>query len=72
MIGRIELNGGFSTLVSILDSAPGNPPLKLAESLDPFFTTKEQGMGIGLFIARPIVQTHRARTWEENELELLV
>lgn len=67
VIGRTELNGGSSALVSISDSGPGIPSEKLAEIFDPFFTTKQQGMGIGLSIARTIVQAHRGRIWAENQ-----
>jgi signal transduction histidine kinase len=69
VIGRTELNGGSSALISISDSGPGIPPEKLAGVFDPFFTTKQQGMGIGLSIARTIVQAHRGRIWAENQPE---
>jgi signal transduction histidine kinase len=69
VIGRIELNGGSSAIISISDSGPGIPSEKLTYVFDPFFTTKKQGMGIGLSIARTIVQAHRGRIWAENQTE---
>ena len=69
VIGRTELNGGSSAILSICDSGPGIPPEKLANVFDPFFTTKTQGMGIGLSIARTIVQAHQGRIWAENQPE---
>jgi signal transduction histidine kinase len=68
LIGRTEIKGA-SALVSISDSGPGIPEEKRAVIFDPFFRTKQQGMGIGLSIARPIVQAHKGRIWAENHRE---
>ena len=67
VIGRTELNGDASAVVSISDSGPGIPQDKLNEIFDPFYTTKEQGMGIGLSIARTIVLAHNGQIWAENQ-----
>jgi signal transduction histidine kinase len=67
VIGRTELSGSSTALISISDSGPGISPEKLNEVFDPFFTTKKQGMGIGLSIARTIVQAHKGRIWAENQ-----
>lgn len=67
VIGRTELNGGSSAVISITDSGPGIPADKLAQVFDPFFTTKDQGMGIGLSIARTIILAHKGQIWAENQ-----
>jgi C4-dicarboxylate-specific signal transduction histidine kinase len=67
VIGRTELNGGSTAVISISDSGPGIPPDKLAQVFDPFFTTKDQGMGIGLSIARTIILAHKGQIWAENQ-----
>ncbi|WFU18512.1 ABC transporter substrate binding protein [Bradyrhizobium sp. CB3481] len=67
VIGRTELNGGSSAVISISDSGPGIPADRLAQVFDPFFTTKDQGMGIGLSIARTIILAHKGQIWAENQ-----
>ncbi|MCC8953185.1 histidine kinase [Bradyrhizobium sp. Pear77] len=67
IIGRTEVNGAESAVISISDSGPGIPQDRLNEIFDPFFTTKEQGMGIGLSIARTIVLAHSGQLWAENQ-----
>jgi len=44
--------------VSVRDNGPGIPPEKLQEIFKPFYTTKNQGTGLGLPISRKIVEGH--------------
>lgn len=52
--------------VSVTDSGPGIEPTTLPRLFEPFYTTKTNGMGMGLSIARTIIQAHRGRIWAEN------
>jgi signal transduction histidine kinase len=62
VIGRAELNGKKSAVVSISDSGPGIPPDRLTQIFDPFFTTKEQGWGSGSPSRAPLFWRTRAES----------
>nr|WP_233285367.1 ATP-binding protein [Bradyrhizobium acaciae] len=47
-----------SILISVEDSGPGIDQENLGRIFHPFFTTKPQGMGMGLAICRSIVESH--------------
>jgi signal transduction histidine kinase len=53
--------------VCVSDNGPGIPPDQLNRIFDPFFTSKHEGMGMGLSISRTIVEAHGGKLWAENE-----
>jgi two-component system sensor kinase FixL len=53
-------------LVSVTDTGSGITPEMRAQLFQPFVTTKQQGMGVGLSISRTIIESHGGRIWAES------
>jgi C4-dicarboxylate-specific signal transduction histidine kinase len=53
-------------LVGVRDSGPGLDMRSLDRLFDSFYTTKPQGLGMGLAISRSIIEAHGGRLWAEN------
>jgi signal transduction histidine kinase len=58
---------GPSAEIRVADSGPGIAAGDLQSVFNPFFTTKPQGMGMGLAIVRTIVEAHRGKISAENK-----
>lgn len=52
--------------ISVSDTGSGFGEDAHANLFQPFFTTKETGMGVGLSISRTIIETHGGRLWAET------
>jgi signal transduction histidine kinase/sugar lactone lactonase YvrE len=59
-------NGDQMVRVSVSDRGSGIPPEMLTRIFDPFVSTKESGLGMGLAICQAIVQAHGGQLWAEN------
>jgi len=49
--------------VSVRDTGSGLPALDVEQVFEPFYTTKSDGIGIGLAISRSIVEAHGGAIW---------
>ena len=49
-----------------MDHGPGISVDKLKTVFEPFYTSKAEGMGMGLSIARTIVEAHNGLIWAKN------
>jgi signal transduction histidine kinase len=50
-------------LISVSDTGVGLPPEQADQIFRAFFTTKENGTGMGLPISRSIIESHGGRLW---------
>jgi two-component system sensor kinase FixL len=55
--------------ISVVDSGIGIPAEMEKNLFNPFFTTKPQGMGVGLSICRTIIESHGGKLWPEPNPE---
>jgi PAS domain S-box-containing protein len=63
---RIELDGKHVRL-AVQDSGVGFDPEAVDRLFEPFYTTKQDGMGIGLSVSRSIIEAHRGRLWATRD-----
>jgi C4-dicarboxylate-specific signal transduction histidine kinase len=63
---RTELDGNDVVLISVCDAGAGIAEGKLEQVFEPFFTSKANGMGLGLSVSRTIVNAHGGKLWAEH------
>ncbi len=62
-------NGNGAVIVSVIDGGGSIPEEKMEQIFESFFTTKEQGMGLGLSVCRTIIAAHRGKLWATNNAD---
>jgi two-component system sensor kinase FixL len=66
LVIRAGRDGNGDVLVSVRDSGPGFPSGMAEKLFEPFFSTKAEGTGMGLAIARSILEAHGGTLSAEN------
>ena len=66
---RTAGNGGTRVVVTVDDSGPGLEPGTLERVFQPFFTTRPEGIGMGLAICMSIIEAHCGSISAENRPE---
>jgi len=62
---RTERDEGDRVRLTVQDSGVGFDPHAVDRLFEAFYTTKRDGMGIGLSVSRSIVESHHGRLWAE-------
>jgi signal transduction histidine kinase len=63
---RSQLSDQGNIVVNVADSGIGLDPRNRDRIFDSFFTTKPEGMGMGLAISNTIIQAHHGQLWAES------
>jgi signal transduction histidine kinase len=63
MLIKSELESSGKVQVTVEDSGSGIDPKDIDKIFSSFFTTKIEGMGMGLSICRSIIESHGGRLW---------
>lgn len=66
---RLALTEEGHARIRVADRGTGIPPSVRERLFTPFFSTKQEGMGMGLNICRSIIEFHRGRLWVEDNLK---
>ena len=66
IVSKLEKN---AVQVSVTDRGVGIPEKKLEQVFERFFTTKKEGMGLGLSICRSIIDAHEGKIWATNNAD---
>ena len=69
--GRLTLTGkneGNTVEIAIADTGPGISADRLARIMQPFYTTKARGLGLGLAISRLIVEKNRGELLVDSQV----
>jgi PAS domain S-box-containing protein len=59
----IQAHPGGQVCLSVDDAGVGLDPAGMDRLYQPFYTTKSNGMGIGLSVSRSIIESHQGRLW---------
>jgi len=60
---RTERDEGDRVLLSVKDAGIGFDPQTADRLFETFYTTKNDGMGVGLCVSRSIIESHQGRLW---------
>ena len=62
---QLRIDDGEATL-SVSDNGPGLPDAPSERLFEPLFSTRPEGLGMGLSISRSIIEAHQGRIWIDD------
>jgi signal transduction histidine kinase len=65
LLVKSKVDDGACLMVSLEDTGTGINPEDIQRIFNPLFTTKSNGMGMGLSICRSIIEAHGGKLWVE-------
>ena len=63
LVIRTERDGSDHIRLAVQDAGVGIDPQNARKLFEAFYTTKSNGMGIGLSVSRSIIESHQGRIW---------
>jgi signal transduction histidine kinase len=63
LLVRTERDAGDRVRLSVIDAGIGFDPQAKDKLFDAFYSTKDDGMGVGLSVSRSIIQNHQGQLW---------
>ena len=63
LVIKTERDDGDRVRLSVQDAGPGFDPQAVERLFEAFYTTKSNGMGMGLSVSRSIIESHQGRLW---------
>ena len=68
LVIQADVDDRGQVLVSVRDSGTGLDPQHLEQAFEAFYTTKAEGVGMGLSISRSIIEAHGGRLWASGNI----
>jgi PAS domain S-box-containing protein len=69
VVVQVKMTGLDALAVAVRDQGTGMTSEKFEKIFQPFFTTKKEGLGMGLSISRSIIEAHGGQLWAENNTD---